>query len=381
MLNSKLQYMLENDADKTISLKSSDVRKKIRPMFFNVLKLGNKLDLIIEKREFVKTDRPVIYVASHGFKDDVLNTVLTLKDNAYVVFGNIDLFFNTMDGFFLWIYGAQLVNRYDKVSKCSMKDKMRKIIDYGNNIIIFSEATWNLSDNKLMYPLHGGFYDIAKEKDALVVPVVTYKVGKKCYSSVLSPIDVKKYDDIDIDYMIKRVNDLLNKSYDLITINTKSLVRVRGYLDTLKLIINEMNVNKSDFNSIMELLKCKINYIISKLNLESDLNDIESLIINSIKLHLNRVGNIEKEMITTKVRDVMASEKFSLYSKYPDNSYKKKSKDKYEEWDRYLIDTINGTPYFYLDEEETTIYKDKLVNSLDEVMPWLSNEKVLKRHK
>lgn len=381
MLNSKLQYMLENDADKTISLKSSDVRKKIRPMFFNVLKLGNKLDLIIEKREFVKTDRPVIYVASHGFKDDVLNTVLTLKDNAYVVFGNIDLFFNTMDGFFLWIYGAQLVNRYDKVSKCSMKDKMRKIIDYGNNIIIFSEATWNLSDNKLMYPLHGGFYDIAKEKDALVVPVVTYKVGKKCYSSVLSPVDVKKYDDIDIDYMIKRVNDLLNKSYDLITINTKSLVRVRGYLDTLKLIINEMNVNKSDFNSIMELLKCKINYIISKLNSESDLNDIESLIINSIKLHLNRIGNIEKEMITTKVRDVMASEKFSLYSKYPDNSYKKKSKDKYEEWDRYLIDTINGTPYFYLDEEETTIYKDKLVNSLDEVMPWFSNEKVLKRHK
>lgn len=381
MLNSRLQYMLENDADKTISLKSSDVRKKIRPMFFNVLKLGNKLDLVIEKREFAKSDRPVIYVASHGFKDDVLNTVLTLRDNAYVVFGNIDLFFNTMDGFFLWIYGAQLVNRYDKVSKGSMKEKMRKIIDYGNSIIIFSEATWNLSDNKLMYPLHGGFYDIAKEKDALVVPVVTYKFGKKCYSSVLSPVDVKKYDNTDIDYMIKRVNDLLNKSYELITINTKSLIRTKGYLDTLKLIINEVNIDKSDFNSIMEVLKCKINYIIGKLNEENDLNDIESSIINLIILHLSRIRDIEKEMVTNKVRDIMASEKFSLYSKYPDNSYKDKSKDMYEEWDRYLTDTINGTPYFYLDEEETTIYKDKLISNLSDVMPWVNEGSVLKRHK
>ena len=77
----------------------------------------------------------------------------------------------------------------------------------------------------------------------------------------------------------------------------------------------------------------------------------------------------------------MATEKFDMYAKHPDNSYEKKSKDKYEAWNKYLSDTIKATPYFYYGPEQTTICKDKLIKDEQEVMPWLYDEKkmVLKK--
>ena len=76
MFKKELQYMMSNDPNETLSEKGDKIRRKIRPYFYNVLKLGNKLKLITDKKEIIKTDRPIIYVASHGFKDDVLNTVI-----------------------------------------------------------------------------------------------------------------------------------------------------------------------------------------------------------------------------------------------------------------------------------------------------------------
>ena len=206
MNNNFLKYMLDNDEDKTISKKGIIVRNKIRPLLWKVLALSNNLDLIIEKNEFKGSNRPVIYLASHAFKDDAVNTVLTAKCNAYIVVGNIDLFFNTLDGFFLWLYGAQLVDRYDKKSKHSMKNKMNRVIEYGNDILIYPEATWNLSPNKLMYNLHWGFYDVAQKNNAVVVPIITYKVGKKCYKDSFKK-DFKR---------IEIINDETNEIIDYI---------------------------------------------------------------------------------------------------------------------------------------------------------------------
>ena len=212
MNNRLLKYMSDNNPENTISKNGVMVRNKIRPLLWKVLALNSKLKLEIEKKEFKGSDRPIIYTASHSFKDDAVNTVLTAKCNAYFVVGNTDLFYNTLDGFFLWLYGSQLVDRYDKESRNAMKSKMNKVIEYGSNILIFPEATWNLSPNKLMYNLHWGFYEIAKENNALVVPIITYKVGNKCYSRMLDGIDVNDVTLEDIDLIIKKLNKYINKA-------------------------------------------------------------------------------------------------------------------------------------------------------------------------
>ena len=69
MFKNKLQYMMSNNPEETLSEKGSNRRKKIRPFILTLLKLGNKLKLVVEKNEYKKiVDRPVIYVACHGFK-------------------------------------------------------------------------------------------------------------------------------------------------------------------------------------------------------------------------------------------------------------------------------------------------------------------------
>lgn len=57
----------------------------------------------------------------------------------------------------------------------------------------------------------------------------------------------------------------------------------------------------------------------------------------------------------------MATEKYDMISLHPDNSYKNTSNNIYEEWDKYLDETIHGTPYFYLEPEKTT----EQINQLD----------------
>lgn len=384
MFEDKLQYMMSNDPSETISQKGSNVRKKIRPLFINVLKLGNKLKLIVEKNEYKKIGRPVIYVASHGFKDDVLNTILTLKDNAYVVFGNIDLFYNTFDGLCLWVYGTQLVNRYDKSSKNAMKEKMDKILEYGNNIVIFSEATWNLSPNRPMENLHWGFYDVAIKNNALVVPVVTTKVGKKCYSRVLQEIDLKQLSEEDINSIYITMKQYIEKAIDLNIYEDFSskelnnvLLKLNSYIDLLasfsgieksRLIINEIQTMCEKIVEDIKGLKEKINA-----------EELEYLAFDLISKLVFRIGTAEKEVKVIKIRDLMATEKYDMYEKHPDYSYMDEKTDKYAAWDLYLKDTIAATPYFYPEPEATTLYKDSLISTKEEVMPWLDEKIKIKK--
>ena len=47
--------------------------------------------------------------------------------------------------------------------------------------------------------------------------------------------------------------------------------------------------------------------------------------------------------------------------------YMKNGKDKYEAWNDYIKETIEATPYFYPEQEKTTLFKDKLIAEPEEV--------------
>lgn len=379
MYHKKLEYMLSNDPGATISANGSDIRKKVRPLFINFLKLGNKLKLVIEKNEFKSCDRPVIYVACHAFKDDVLNTILTNNDDTYVVFGNIDLFYHTFDGLCLWVYGTQLVNRYNKESKNAMKNKMDKIIEYGNNILIFPEATWNLSENQLILPLHWGFYDIAKKHNALIVPVLTYKVGNKCYSRQLSAVDINNVLKSDKEFAIKLMKKYLIDASNIMLYQDKKTKELQKMFFELDYYINEYEKESSDFN--YKNIQLFANYCSKcvKESIDCIDDEIKVAAYQRVSILLSRIGTAIKEAQVLRIRDIMAAEKYDLYEKHPDNSYMSDGKTMYEAWDDYIEDTVNGTPYFYREPEATTVFKDPLVQNIDEVMPWLYNKEYVKR--
>lgn len=377
MINRPLKYMLNNNPSVTLSQRGSDNRKKIRPIFLKLLKMGNKLKLNVEKKEDVKKDRPIIYVCSHAFKDDVLNTLVTIEDDAYVVFGNIDLFFNTLDGFFLWVYGTQLVDRYDKESRHAMKNKMEKIIELGNNIIIFPEATWNMSPNNLMEKFHWGFYDIAYKYNAQVVPVLTYKVGKDCFSRQLAPINVKEINEEDVKNISSLINRFFNKTKDLNIYKDSEFLRFKEFGNEIERLI--MKLNKCDDiiiqRGIIECIELSCKRFVNSLPPIHIDDEIKKSAYDLIKKLYSRISTANKEVIVTKIRDIMATEKYDMYEKHPDYSYQKDNNDIYDQWDKYIDETLKGTPYFYKEPEATTLFKDPLIKDQDEVMPKL----ILKR--
>ena len=379
MLNSKLRYMMSNNPNETISVKGSTIRRKIRPFLLKLLALGNKLKLVVDKNNFKKINRPIIYVASHGFKDDVLNTAITLNDSdAYIIFGNIDLFYNTFDGFCLWVIGTQLVDRYDKLSRNTMKEKMNRLMNLGNNIIIFSEATWNLSPNKLMEKLYWGFYDVAMANDAIIVPVVTHKVGKNCYSSVSNAIDIKEINKEDIYNIVNLMNKYIFKAEDLLLYDDIQTLTIKGNIQELKKLILSI---KSSHDNQLESIKFVERKAYEYMSL-IQVNNEDYLKAEAYKLVYKlifRISTATKEVMTFKIRDLMATEKYDMLEKHPDYSYMEKGDNMYKAWNSYIQETISATPYFYLEQEKRTLYNDPLISNEEDVMPWLYDKKMIKK--
>ena len=104
MLNKRYLHWLSNNPDIAIREKEVLFRRK----FYEILKvLGPSMlgcTQQIENRNFLENGsnkedekidlgkKPVIFVSNHGFRDDILSTVLAAQRHGYIFFGSIPLF-------------------------------------------------------------------------------------------------------------------------------------------------------------------------------------------------------------------------------------------------------------------------------------------------
>lgn len=190
MYNRFLEYLKQPELEKTISKGGIRVRQKLNPMVKAFAPFMSKYKMKVIERKNVATDRPVIFSATHGFRDDILFTVRAIKAHGYVLFGNLHQFFHSYEGIAIWLNGVVLVDRTDKESRQASKEKMKYVLRSGGNLIVYPEGTWNKSENLLILQLFGGIYDIAKETGAVVVPVATHLEGKYVYVSTGEALDI-----------------------------------------------------------------------------------------------------------------------------------------------------------------------------------------------
>ncbi len=194
MNNRFLEYLLNNDPQKTLSKNGLAFRRFLNPAFNKIIHFKTPTRLEIVRRAKMPKDRPVIFAATHGFKEDVDNSVMTLGRHAYILVGSLEQFFKTTDGVLAWANGVILVDRTDKESRKASKDKMLHLLKMGGNVLMFPEGTWNLSPNQLVAGIFPGVYDIAKESGALVAPVATHRHGEMVYSILGKAFNITKYE-------------------------------------------------------------------------------------------------------------------------------------------------------------------------------------------
>lgn len=135
----------------------------------------------------------------------------------------------------------------------------------------------------------------------------------------------------------------------------------------IKNIVSELNnkQNENDFNNLLNQISSMCLKVVN--DIKCLLNEENEHVLKVVINYLQRMTTIEKEVVTERIRDIMATEKFDMISKHPDNTFKERSSSIYEEWDKYLEETIKATPYFYLEPEKTTECTDKLIVSEEEV--------------
>lgn len=207
-------YLLDERPEKTISKVGVKVRKNIH---FIIDKLGSLFlsnPQVLEDRKFladkkedlklcaykdiVLPDEPVIWVANHGFKDDILASVLAAKRHSYILLASLPHIYNTFDGVTVWLNGAIIVNRKVRSSRKAVIDKCKKVLENGSDVMIFMEGVWNKTPEKLVLDLYPGAYKLAKSTGYKIVPITHYikdPAGVKDKNNVIHtvidhPIDV-----------------------------------------------------------------------------------------------------------------------------------------------------------------------------------------------
>lgn len=188
LLNRFQLYCLSNDASVAISEEFIARRRKI----FKLIRLlgANMLacSQVIENRDYLNDpqnetattevpqlpDKPVIIVANHGFRDDVLATVLAANRHGVKLCGSLPMFYNTFNGFASSLIGDIVVNRRIKESRRASIEKAKRVLELGADLILFPEGGWNKSSEKITLELWGGVYDISKATGCDVVPIVHY---------------------------------------------------------------------------------------------------------------------------------------------------------------------------------------------------------------
>ena len=186
LLADKLIYLLDNNPEIAISKTGIKLRKQINHLIkiIGSFTLSNK-QIIENRNELMNNDttqdskiiipnEPVIWAANHAFKDDTLATILSIKRNAYILFGSLPQFYNTFDGITAWLNGVIMTNRKVSKSKHASVDKAVYAIKNGADLMIFPEGVWNKSPNHLMLKIWPGIYRICVETGAKVIPVAHY---------------------------------------------------------------------------------------------------------------------------------------------------------------------------------------------------------------
>lgn len=195
MKNEFLKYLLKNEPTSVISKRGIAVRKSISPLIRNVIApMSSKNKYIIERNKNLPNDRPLIFAATHGLKDDIACGISATGRHAYLLFGSLPDFFGTIDGPSLWLNGVILVDRKNKQSRRAAKPKMNYALSLGTNILMFPEGTLNKTENLIVQKLFPGVYDVAKQSGALVVPVAIIQEGNKVYAKVCDAFDITQYE-------------------------------------------------------------------------------------------------------------------------------------------------------------------------------------------
>lgn len=157
-------------------------RKVIRPILKTVLKIvrkaaGQTIEVI--STEHPVTDRPIIYAVSHIGKFDFERVNEIIPNHFWVAAADYKSMYGNINGIFMYATGVVWINEKSKQDRTNSKQIMTSILRQGDNILIFPEGAWNLSENEIIRDTSFGAVHCALEANAVIIPIAIEQYNKR----------------------------------------------------------------------------------------------------------------------------------------------------------------------------------------------------------
>lgn len=128
-----------------------------------------------------KCKGPIIFVPTHIGKFDIEVAFACINEHALLLSGTEERMHGSLDGIFLEANRVNYVDRDHKEDRKNSVIKMKQDLKHGFNLLWFIEGTWNLSANRLVYPLSYSVIKLALECNADIVPIGLNQVNRTMY--------------------------------------------------------------------------------------------------------------------------------------------------------------------------------------------------------
>lgn len=197
---------------------SHETRLRLHPFLLTIIKVRNRLQgyhlqVVDDERE--KTARPIIYAITHICKKDIEMVSEAIKSHYYLLEGDFESIHDTLDGIFLGLNGVLYFNEKDKIDRHKVKERMEEVLKNGGYIMYFPEGTWNLTAELLLNPLYPGIIEVAKNANAIIVPIAIEQYDKKFVCKIGKNFDVNNI--LDNEVARKQLRDVMGElKYDVL---------------------------------------------------------------------------------------------------------------------------------------------------------------------
>lgn len=160
---------------------------------------GESISFLNEKKIVTPKGRPIIFANTHKFKPDVEKIAISINKPSALIASDFVNAYKTIGGWYFGTRPTVFVDPYSKEDKNYSYKMMVRYLKEGHNFMIYPEAVWNLSENKIVLGTFFGTVKAALESNAVIVCTAIERYGKKYIINRKGYIDpsltLKKYTD------------------------------------------------------------------------------------------------------------------------------------------------------------------------------------------
>lgn len=163
-------------------IKHISLKKHLRPLLRTVLFIQRKLKrqtVEFISRELPEVNSPIVFAVTHIGKYDFEIVNEAIKKHFHIIASDFMHMYGNINGFFMEANGVIFMDIDSKEDRENSRKMMLKVLEQGDNMMIFPEGTWNLSENAIVKDLHLGAVDIALERSAIIVPIAVEQYGRR----------------------------------------------------------------------------------------------------------------------------------------------------------------------------------------------------------